>query len=48
MKQIIDFFVNVGVSIRAIARLVSDARWNRIPRDENIRADRKRDVSLDD
>lgn len=49
MKKLFVGLITFAVTVRAVARMVADARMNKKPdHDPNIRADRKKDVTFED
>ena len=49
MKKLFAGLITFAVTVRAVARMVADARMNKKPdRDPNIRADHKKDVTFED
>ena len=49
MKKVLASIITFAITVRAIARMVADARANKTKKhDPNIRADRKKDVTFED
>ena len=49
MKKVLAGIITFAITVRAVARMVADARVRKFEkRDPNIRADRKKDVTFED